>query len=255
MKLKLNLQRRIQIQEVNNRKSKRNLKAKKATEKKEVELEKDLKGAKDAIEKKETRIQEVINANKKLNKQIIEAAKAKSETSLQSTSLQASSSSITSSSKSSDSFLTTSSTSNTGNSKPSDTSISSTSGIHYASHSNMNSHGPSRNKPPETNSKHTQTESHPDIPYIITSPLPPIFNSHLCHQSKRLHLSNSLPNLHTIGWITVVPEDKIRDEAEQALSDQYDRQVRDFYDEAKDQAKALREVYSENLISKLFEEK
>ena len=117
MKLKLNLQRRIQIQEVKNQKSKRNLKAKKAAEKKEVELEKDLKGA------------------------------------------------------------------------------------------------------------------------------------------KRLYLSNSLPNLHTIGWITVVPEDKIRDEAEQALSDQYDRQVRDFYDEAKDQAKALREVYSENLISKLFEEK
>ena len=114
---------------------------------------------------------------------------------------------------------------------------------------------PPSNKPSINNSKSTQTESHPDIPYEITSPLPPIFNSQLCHHSKRiLHLSNSLPNLHTIDWVKVSLEDQIRDEAEQALSDQYDRQVENFYDEARNKARALREIYEENLISKLFEE-
>ena len=54
-----------------------------------------------------------------------------------------------------------------------------------------------------------------------------------------LHFSNFLPNFHTIDWVTVTAEDKIRDEAEQALCDQYDRQVEEFYEEARDKAKAL----------------
>ena len=51
----------------------------------------------------------------------------------------------------------------------------------------------------------------------------------------------------------MTPEDKIRDEAEQALCDQYDRQVEEFYEEARDRAKALNEIHGENQIGKLFE--
>ena len=39
------------------------------------------------------------------------------------------------------------------------------------------------------------------------------------------------------------------------MCDQYDRQVEDFYHEARDKARALREIYSENIIRNLFEEK
>ena len=52
----------------------------------------------------------------------------------------------------------------------------------------------------------------------------------------------------------MTPEDKICDEVEQALCDQYDRQVEEFYEEARDKAKPLNEIYGENQISKLFEE-
>ena len=89
----------------------------------------------------------------------------------------------------------------------------------------------------------------------ITSPLPLIFSSQLCHHSKRIHfLSNSLPNLSTITWVRVTEEDAIRDEAEQALCDQYDTQVRDYYDDAREKAEAVRQVYDENLIGRLFKE-
>ena len=218
-----------------------------AAEKKEVEFEKDLKHYKVIIEKKETRIQEVINANKNLNKQII--AETKSKASSTSTSIQTSR--ILSSSKSSNTPLLSSnskSTNTDSNSNLIDASATSTSGP--STKDSQKSF--SSNKP----SKFTQTEPHPEIPYNVTSPLPPIFNSQLCHQSKRLpYLSNSLPNLHTIDWVTVMEGDKIRDMAEEALCDQYDRQVEDFYHEARDKARALREIYSENIIRNLFEEK
>ena len=100
-----------------------------------------------------------------------------------------------------------------------------------------------------------QTDPHPEIPYNITSPLPPIFNSQLCHHTKPIRfLSRSLFNLDTIDWVAVTPEDIIRDEAEQALCDQYDREIEHFYIEAKDKAVALHEIYEQNLIGKLFEE-
>ena len=47
-----------------------------------------------------------------------------------------------------------------------------------------------------------QTDQHPDIPYQITTPLPPIFNSMLCHKSKPIRfLSKSLPSLDCICWV------------------------------------------------------
>jgi hypothetical protein len=100
-----------------------------------------------------------------------------------------------------------------------------------------------------TLSKSSQTDQNQDIPYYVTSPRPPIFSSQLFHHSKSIHfLSNSLPNLSTISWVRVTEEDAIPDEAEQALCDQYDRQVRAYYDDARDKAEAVRQVYDENLI-------
>ena len=51
-------------------------------------------------------------------------------------------------------------------------------------------------------SKTTQSEENSDIPYCITSPLPPIFSSNLCHISPRIRfLSNSLLDLDHILWV------------------------------------------------------
>ena len=111
--------------------------------------------------------------------------------------------------------------------------------------------------PPEIpcHAKASQTQSHPDIPYNISAPLPPIFSSQLCYSSKRIqHISSSLPKLSTLGWVRVTEDDILRDKAEQALSDQYDRQIEDYYLEEKEKSKAIREIYEEDLIRKLYEE-
>jgi hypothetical protein len=67
-------------------------------------------------------------------------------------------------------------------------------------------------------------------------------------------MSNSLPNLATMNWVMVTEEDIICDQAEQALCDQYDRQVVPYYEDAREKAEAVRHVYDENLIGRLFEE-
>ena len=104
-------------------------------------------------------------------------------------------------------------------------------------------------------SSSSQTEHIQDIPYSVTAALPPIFSSQLCHQTRRIHfLSNSLPNLSTISWVRVTDEDVLQDEAEQALCDQYDRQVQAYYDDAREKAEAVRQVFEENLIGRLFKE-
>ena len=82
--------------------------------------------------------------------------------------------------------------------------------------------------------KSWQTDSNPDVPYEITCPLPPIFSSKLCHPTRRIFLSNSLPNISTIEWVK--PDDSFQDEAEEALCEQYDRQVAEFYLEEREAA-------------------
>ena len=110
--------------------------------------------------------------------------------------------------------------------------------------------------PPATSTvKSSQTNYHEDIPYKVTDPLPPIFSSQLCHFSKPINFfSNSLPNLNTITWVKVSEEDELRDEAEQALCDLYDRDLELYYREAAERSRAVKEVYDERLIEKLFEE-
>ena len=74
-----------------------------------------------------------------------------------------------------------------------------------------------------------QTDNHPDIPCLITDPMPPIFSMPLCHRSRPIHfLSRSLPRLDSIMWC---PPD------EEYLSEQYDREIEDFYLQAQEQAR------------------
>ena len=100
-----------------------------------------------------------------------------------------------------------------------------------------------------------QTINSLDTPYEVTAALPPIFGSQLCHRSMpNNHIARSLPNLSTLSWIMVTEEDIIQDEAEQALNEQFDRQVSDFYKEAKSTSEAIRKLYEENAIGELFED-
>ena len=81
----------------------------------------------------------------------------------------------------------------------------------------------------------SQTNSHFDIPYLVTDPLPPIFSMELRYKTKPIHfLSKSIPNLDSILWCP--PDDEYLDEAEEYLSEQYDREVKDFYLEAREKA-------------------
>ena len=86
----------------------------------------------------------------------------------------------------------------------------------------------------------SQTDSHPEVPYLVTDPLPPIFSSQLCYRSRPIHfLSRSLPKLNRILWCP--PDDDYIDEAEEFLAEQYDREIRDFYLDAQEQARLRHE--------------
>ena len=98
-----------------------------------------------------------------------------------------------------------------------------------------------------------QTNATLDVPYSVSDPLPPIFGSQLCNISKQVgYISRSLPNMFTLDWIKI-SEDSLVEAAEEALNEQYDRQVAEFYDKAREKAKGLRDVFEENCIAELFE--
>ena len=93
-----------------------------------------------------------------------------------------------------------------------------------------------------------QTNQSPDLPYLVTEPLPPIFGSQLVQKSKIQHMTRSMPDLATVNWIEVTEEDSILEAAEEALNEQYDRKVERFYKDSKVKTAALREVFDENYI-------
>ena len=100
-----------------------------------------------------------------------------------------------------------------------------------------------------------QTGYCPEVPYLVTTSLPPIFGSQLCRISKPINfLSRSLPDMATLDWVRITEEDKVLNAAEEALNEQYDRKVEDFYKEAKIQAEAVHRIFEENAIGKLFEQ-
>ena len=75
-----------------------------------------------------------------------------------------------------------------------------------------------------------QTDEYPGTPYAITKQLPPLFSSKLCFPSPRIkYLTRSLPNLDTVQWVHTTEVERIRDEAEGALAEHYNTQVKQFY--------------------------
>ena len=99
----------------------------------------------------------------------------------------------------------------------------------------------------------TQTINCVDTPYSILEPLPPIFGSKLCIQTKAPFMSKSLMNLATLKMVHVTQDDLLLEAAEEALSLQYDRDIENYYEKAKDKARRLREVFEEPALPMLFE--
>ena len=105
-----------------------------------------------------------------------------------------------------------------------------------------------------TCSQVSQTDTHPEIPYSIHEPLPPIFGSSLVRKSKSVFMRRSHPNLKTIRWREFTEEDLINDELGIIEMQQYDSEIQHYYNEAKEKSKALREIYDERQIRRLFDE-
>ena len=99
----------------------------------------------------------------------------------------------------------------------------------------------------------SQTQITIDTPYTVDEPLAPIFGSHLCVKTKAPFLSKSLPDISTLVFVNISEEDKLRDAAEEALSNQYDRNIKDFYNDAKIKAANLRQIFDDNAIGQLFQ--
>ena len=95
---------------------------------------------------------------------------------------------------------------------------------------------------PKSLSASSQTLASQDVPYSINEPLPPIFSSQLFHHSKPIRfLSRSLPSLDSICWgeMNDTLED-LADQAEEALNEQYDREIKDFYLDERERVKTER---------------
>ena len=144
--------------------------------------------------------------------------------------------------------------------KPSETKSTTTTPVYFAeaftsTATRTTSVGSSNTPKVIKSSQISQTDGHPDIPYDIKTPLPPIFNSNLVHQTKPMKLlSRSHPDLARIHWREYTDHELIEDEIHEMEMDLYDAEIKEFYRDAAAKAKALREVYEENLIEKLFVE-
>ena len=103
-------------------------------------------------------------------------------------------------------------------------------------------------------SQSSQTDSHPEIPYKIEAPLPPIFSSSLVFKSRPVFFTRSHPNLSKIRWRNVTEEEIIDDEIDAIEMEKYDNEIEDFYKEAAEKSRNLREIYEDEHIRKLFDE-
>ena len=104
----------------------------------------------------------------------------------------------------------------------------------------------------EKQSRSSQTVSCIDTPYSISEPLPPIFGSQVCTQSKSIFLSRSLPDISKVALVNITADDILQEAAEEALNAQYDEEINVFYEEARQKARKIRELYDENAIGELF---
>ena len=62
-----------------------------------------------------------------------------------------------------------------------------------------------------------QTSTTVDTPYTIAEPLPPIFGSDLCYQTKPGFFTKSLPDLSKASWFSRTEEYILLDQADEAL--------------------------------------
>ena len=103
-------------------------------------------------------------------------------------------------------------------------------------------------------SRASQTQYHPDIPYSIDCALPPIFGSQLCHVSPKIHpLRASLPNLSSILWVDQDDDEDLINEAQEALADQYDREVKNFYLDEREKAREKKKINLQAQETVLFQ--
>ena len=101
--------------------------------------------------------------------------------------------------------------------------------------SNQNTH----NSPSISTQTEATEETH--VPYSISGPLPQIFKSQLLLKTPKISfLSKSLPRLDSISWYTPSEEDLLVDEMEEALSNQYDREITNFYFDKREQLREAR---------------
>ena len=97
----------------------------------------------------------------------------------------------------------------------------------------------------EIDTKVCQTDSHPEIPYDITAPLPPIFSLQLCHASPPINfLSRSLPRLDKMRWCQ--PDEYVVNDADDYLNSQYEHEIKEFYDDARNKAQEKRKDETED---------
>ena len=76
--------------------------------------------------------------------------------------------------------------------------------------------------------------------YKLGDPLPPIFSSQPCYQTKPIFLSRSSPDVSKLTWVSTSGEEKLRDLADAVLDEIYDQEVKEFYREARRKAAADR---------------
>ena len=105
-----------------------------------------------------------------------------------------------------------------------------------------------------TSSTISQIDPHPEIPYKIEIPLPPIFSTSLVLRSKSVFLSRSHPNLATVRWRDITEEEIIEEEIDEIEMEIYDNEIKNFYIEAAEKSRNLRGIFENQEIEKLFED-
>ena len=85
----------------------------------------------------------------------------------------------------------------------------------------------------------SSTACQTDLNLEVFSPLPIEMNTKLCYYSPhKKFMSNSLPSLYNVQWTTT---DDLLDAAEEALAEQYDREVQEFFRDEQERIKKLKE--------------
>ena len=91
----------------------------------------------------------------------------------------------------------------------------------------------------------SQTSNNIDTPYSILEPLPPIFGSKVCTLTKCVFIAKSLPNVSAVVMVECTEDDLILEAAKEALSQQYEDEIKSFYQEARKRALELQQDYNQ----------